>query len=112
VTGGFLVVRRDGVLWGLPAGEVAGIERSGSVVPGAEASTSPLPPPAKREFELRLTRGGRFGVDAVLTLASQLDVRPLSRRLRRFLPHGSNGLAMVAGEPMLMMTPAGEDSHD
>jgi hypothetical protein len=41
----------------------------------------------------------------VLTLASELQVRPLSARLRRFLPPGSTGLAMVAGEPLLLMTP-------
>jgi hypothetical protein len=112
MTGGFLVVRRDGALWGFPADEVAGIERSRPAAASADGSTALAPSPSRRDFELRLARGGRFGVDAVLTLASELEVRPLTPRLRRFLPHGSSGLAILAGEPMLLMTPSGEDSDD
>ncbi len=89
MTGGFLVVRRDGVLWGLDAAAVASIVK---VAPS---------------YQVRLANGGSLAVDAVLTLAGELQIRPLSRRLRRFLPRGSSGLAMHGGEPILLMAQAG-----
>ena len=99
MTGGFLIVRRDGALWGLPAGQVSGIER----VERAESATSGL--------DLLLADGGRLGVESVLTLAADLAVQPLSARLRRFLPAGSTGLAMLAGEPIVLMLREDDAAH-
>ena len=102
MTGGFLIVRRDGALWGLPAEHVSGIERVEKVTES---------PAEVGGFELRLTGGGRLAVDAVLTLAADLVVRPLSARLRSHLPAGSTGLAILAGEPLVLMTREVEVQH-
>jgi hypothetical protein len=66
---------------------------------------------AARGLELRFTGGGSLAVDAVLTLAGELRVQPLSARLRRFLPAGSAGLALLAGEPLVLMTREAEVPH-
>lgn len=99
MTGGFLIVRRDGALWGLPAEQVSAIERVERVAP------------AKSGLDLLLAGGGRLAVESVLTLAGNLAVQPLSARLRRFLPAGSSGLAMHAGEPIVLMLREGGASH-
>lgn len=99
MSGGFLIVRRDGALWGLPAEQVSAIEKVGSVEP----ATSGL--------DLLLAGGGRLAVESVVTLAGDLAVQPLSDRLRRFLPAGSSGLAMHAGEPIVLMMRQGGASH-
>jgi hypothetical protein len=108
VTGGFLVVRRDGALWGLPADEVAAIERLGAAPATPAAATGTGAETMSRGYELRLTHGGTVAVDAVLTLAGDVRIQPLSSRLRRFLPQGSCGLAMLAGEPMVLLAREGE----
>lgn len=95
MTGGFLVVRRNGTLWGLPAEAVAGIER----VVNAPRDT--------QAYQVRLADGGSLAVEAVLTLAEELPVRPLSTLLRRFLPPGSSGLALHGGEPILLLARGG-----
>lgn len=99
MTGGFLIVRRDGALWGLPAEQVSSIER----VERVEPATSGL--------DLLLAGGGRLAVESVLTLAGNLAVQPLSARLRRFLPAGSTGLAMLAGEPIVLMAREDDAAH-
>lgn len=109
MTGGFLIVRRDGALWGLPAEQVLSIARVESVA--AQIGDVPAPSPAARGIELRLAGGGCLAVDAVLTLAGDLRIRPLSARLRRFLPQESSALAMLAGEPMVLMTREGGVPH-
>lgn len=102
MTGGFLIVRRDGALWGLPAGQVSSIEKV-ERVERAEPATSGL--------DLLLADGGRLAVESVLTLAADLAVQPLSARLRRFLPAGSTGLAMLAGEPIVLMLREDDAAH-
>lgn len=99
MSGGFLIVRRDGTLWGLPAEQVSGIERVERVAP------------APSGLDLLLAGGGRLAVESVLTLAGDLAVQPLSARLRRFLPAGSSGLAMHAGEPIVLMLREGGAAH-
>ena len=96
MSAGFLVVRRDGALWGLPADLVATIERTGA------AAAAP-PGMAGGALEVRFADGRRLQVDAVLTLAGELAPRPLSARLRHLLPPGAAGLAMLAGEPLVVM---------
>ena len=116
MTAGFLIVRRAGALWGLPAAQVAGIERveraerlEGAKQAGEDSAT--------RRLELRLADGGSLvvtastagvcavNVDSPPTV--ELRVQPVSARLRRFLPAGSAGLALLAGEPVVLM--AGKD---
>lgn len=109
MTGGFLIVRRGGALWGLPAEDVSGIERVER--PASAAASTEGATPRAGGFELRLASGGRLAVEAVLTLAADLMVRPLSARLRPFLPAGSAGLAMLAGEPIVLLLRDGEVGH-
>ncbi len=109
MTGGFLIVRRDGALWGLAAEQVTGIEqvdRVDLIEPiAAPAGHGPEPPTARaaKGLTVRFTGGRRLAVDAVLTLAGELRIRPLSTRLSHFLPRDSSGLAMFAGEPVVLM---------
>lgn len=99
---GFLVMRRDGVLCALAAGEVAGIDRASTE---ESAKGDKIRPGGAQGLELRLTDGRRLAVESVLTLATDLRIRPLSPRLRRFLPAGSGGLSIHAGEPLLVLAP-------
>ncbi|MEO7794786.1 MAG: hypothetical protein ABIV06_08440 [Thermoanaerobaculia bacterium] len=114
MTAGFLIVRRAGALWGLPAGQVSSIQR---IEPAARDLASPTgsaeaeAPSAPGRFELRLAGGGSLAVDAVLTLAAELRIQPVSQLLRRFLPRGSSGLAMHGGEPLLLLAPDTEAPH-
>ncbi len=104
MSAGFLVVRRDGALWGLPADQVATIER-------AEAAPGAAPASGRGALEVRFANGRRLAVDAVLTLAGELSPRPLSARLRHLLPPGASGLAMLAGEPLVVMAREAEIAH-
>ena len=67
--------------------------------------------PATSGLDLLLADGGRLAVESVLTLAGDLAVQPLSARLRRFLPPGSSGLAMHAGEPIVLMLRGDDATH-
>lgn len=104
MTGGFLIVRRDGALWGVPADQVVTIERTTGASGGREASGT-------GDLEVCFVGGRRLAVDSVLTLAGELAARPLSARLRHFLPPGAAGLAMLAGEPLLLMAREVEIAH-
>ncbi|MEO8198090.1 MAG: hypothetical protein ABI689_15335 [Thermoanaerobaculia bacterium] len=104
MTGGFLIVRCDGALWGLPADQVALIERS------VEASGA-MAAGGASGLEVRFADGRRLAVDAVLTLVGELVARPLSPRLRQLLPPGAAGLAMLAGEPLVLMARESEVAH-
>ena len=101
---GFLVVRRGGALWGLPADQVATIERTGEATGARSAGPGGA-------LEVRFADGRRLAVDAVLTLAGDLSPRPLSARLRHLLPPGASGLAMLAGEPLVVMAREVEIAH-
>lgn len=104
MSAGFLVVRRGGALWGLPADQVATIERTGGA-----ATAQPAGPGGA--LEVCFADGRRLAVDAVLTLAGELAPRPLSARLRHLLPPGAAGLAMFAGEPLVVMAREVEIAH-
>ena len=101
MSGGFLIVRRGGALWGLDADQVATIERRDATA--RESGGGAL--------EVRFAGGRRLVVDAVLTLAAELAVRPLSSRLRHFLPAGAAGLALLAGEPLVLLARDNEVVH-
>lgn len=101
MSGGFLIVRRSGALWGLNADQVATIERRDATA--RESGGGAL--------EVRFAGGRRLAVDAVVTLAAELAVRPLSARLRHFLPAGAAGLALLAGEPLVLLARDNEVLH-
>lgn len=101
MSGGFLIVRRSGALWGLNADQVATIERRDAAA--REGGGGAL--------EVRFAGGRRLAVDAVVILAAELAVRPLSARLRHFLPAGAAGLALLAGEPLVLLARDNEVLH-
>ena len=86
VTGGYLLVRRDGVLWGVSNGAVEGLSRDGACY--------------------RLAVGGaELGVDEVVGVVPELAVWPVTGALRRFWPDMVGGLAVHAEAPLLIVDP-------
>ncbi len=83
---GFLLVRRDGVLWGVSNGAIDGISRDGAC--------------------FRLTVGGAdLGVDEVVGVVPDLAIWPVSGALRRFWPDVAGGVAVHADAPLLIIDP-------
>ncbi len=83
---GFLLVRRDGVLWGVSNGAVGGLTRYGA--------------------HYRLTVGGvELGVDEVVGVVPELDIWPVAGALRRFWLDAAGGLAVHAEAPLLIIDP-------
>jgi len=83
---GFLLVRRDGVLWGVANGAVEGITRHGA--------------------RFRLAVGGtELGIDEVVGVVPELAVWPLTGALRRFWPDVAGGLAVHAEAPLVIVDP-------
>ena len=84
---GYLLVRRDGVLWGVSNGAVEGLSRHGACY--------------------RLAVGGAvLGVDEVVDVVPELAVWPVTGALRRFWPDVAGGLAVYAEAPLLIVDPA------
>jgi len=84
VSGSFVVVRRSGSLWGLPAEAVAAIESG------------------EGHLRIRFAAGGALEVDTLVGLARHLDVRRAPRAISRWLPEHTVGLAIHQGEPVLV----------
>jgi hypothetical protein len=83
---GFLLVRRDGVLWGVANGAVEGLSRLGA--------------------RYRLAVGGtELGVDEVVGVVPELAVWPVAGALLRFWPDVAGGLAVHAEAPLLIIDP-------
>jgi hypothetical protein len=83
---GYLLVRRDGVLWGVSNGAVEGLTRHGA--------------------RYRLAVGGAaLGVDEVVGVVPELDIWPVAGALRRFWPDAAGGLAVHAEAPLLIVDP-------
>ena len=83
---GYLVVRRDGVLWGVSNGAVQGVSRHGA--------------------QLRLAVGGAtLGVDEVVGVVPELAVWPVTGAVRRFWPDVAGGLAVHAEAPLVIVDP-------
>jgi hypothetical protein len=83
---GCLLVRRDGVLWGVSNGAVEGISRLGA--------------------KYRLAVGGtELGVDEVVGVVPELAVWPMASALLRFWPDVAGGLAVHAEAPLLIVDP-------
>lgn len=84
---GYLLARRDGVLWGVSNGAVEGLSRHGT--------------------RYRLAVGGaELGVDEVVGVVPELAVWPVTGAVRRFWPDVAGGLAVHAGAPLLIVDPA------
>ena len=84
---GYLLVRRDGVLWGVSNGAIEGLTRDGACY--------------------RLAVGGAsLGVDEVVGVVPELEVWPLAGALRRFWPDVAGGLAVHAAAPLLIVDPS------
>lgn len=83
---GFLLVRRDGVLWGVSNGAVERLSRDG--------------------VRYRLAVGGAdLGVDEVVGVVPELAVWPVASAVRRFWPDVAGGLAVHAEAPLLIVDP-------
>jgi len=83
---GYLLVRRDGVLWGVSNGAVEGLTRHGA--------------------RFRLAVGGaELGIDEVVGVVPELAVWPLTGALRRFWPDAAGGLAVHAEAPLVIVDP-------
>jgi hypothetical protein len=81
---GYLLVRRDGVLWGVSNGAVEGLSRNGTCY--------------------RLSVGGaELGVDEVVGVVPELTVWPVAGALRRFWPDTAGGLAVHAETPLVII---------
>jgi hypothetical protein len=84
---GYLLVRRNGVLWGISNGAVERLSRDGA--------------------RYRLVVGGAdLGVDEVVGVVPELAVWPLTGAVRRFWPDVAGGLAVHAEAPLLIVDPA------
>lgn len=79
-----VIVRRSGVLWGLPAAGVEGVERHAGGV------------------RVRFAGGGEGFAEAVVTLAADLEVRRPPAPVARRLPAGAVGLALLGGQPVVV----------
>jgi hypothetical protein len=97
--GGFLILRRDGVLWGIDNAAVAGLTRSshrfridlGNVGNGGNGQS-----------------GRALSVDDILCVVEGLRVWPLAPAVQRFCPGLAGGVAgmSVHGEqPLLVVDP-------
>jgi len=83
---GYLLVRRDGVLWGVSNGAVEKLTRHGA--------------------RFRLAVGGaELGVDEVVGVVPELAVWPVAGALLRFWPDVAGGLAVHAQAPLLIVDP-------
>ncbi|HBL27984.1 MAG TPA: hypothetical protein DD490_14195 [Acidobacteria bacterium] len=83
---GYLLVRSDGVLWGVSNGDVRRLTRQG--------------------LRYHLEVGGiALGVDEVVGVVPELVVWPVSSALRRFWPEKAGGLAVHAEAPLVIIDP-------
>jgi hypothetical protein len=86
-SGGFLVLRRGPVLWGI-----------------ANIAVSRLSQHAGR---YRVAAGAcALAADEVLGVAGELAVRPVGRAVARFWPEAAVGFALYAGRPVVVIDPA------
>lgn len=85
MSGGWVVIRRGGALWGVRASSVTAVEGSGE------------------RLRIRLAAGGELDAEAVLGLADRLEVRRAPGAALRLLPEGVAGLALHRGEPLLIL---------
>ena len=86
---GFLILRRDGVLWGIDNAAVAGLTR--------------------RDGGFLLDVGGQpLAADDILCVVDGLKVWPVAPAVRRFCPDvaaGAAGMAVHGEQPLLLVDP-------
>jgi hypothetical protein len=92
MSGGMVVVRRDGSLWGVPAETVAAVEK------------------VDDGLAVRLVSGDAVAAEAVVGLAAGARIHSLSTAVRRRLPVGAVGLALWNAEPVVVLGDAGSGS--
>lgn len=81
---GYLLVRRDGMLWGVENAAVESLARQG------------------RTF--RLSLGGRaLGVDEIVGVVPELAVWPTAAALRWFWPEPAGGMAVHGEAPLVIV---------
>ena len=83
---GYLLVRRDGTLWGVDNADVESLTRAGA---GYRIGMAETP----------------LWVEEVLGVVADLLVRPVAPVLRRFWPDTAGGLAVHAERPLLILDP-------
>jgi hypothetical protein len=86
VSGGFLVLRRDGATWAVAHPEVRGMARRGG------------------GFEVTVA-AGTLAADEVLGVMAELRWHPAGPVLRRFWPEAARGLAVHGELPMVLIDP-------
>ena len=87
MSAGIVVVRRGGVLWGVPAEAVAAVERE------------------SEGLAVRLVSGDALDAEAVVALAGAARVQSLCRVVRRQFPAGAAGLTLWNAEPVVVFGP-------
>lgn len=86
MSGGFLLLRRAGGVWGIANGAVEGLARRGA--------------------DFHITAGGAALVaDEILGVVEDLVVRPAAPVVRRFWPEATAGLAVHGGTPVVVVDP-------
>jgi hypothetical protein len=83
---GYLLLRRDGGLFGVASADVLGLSRRGA------------------DYRVEMGERGLFA-DEVVGVIEKLDVRPLGRLVRRYWPESAGGWAIHAGAPVVVIDP-------
>ena len=83
---GFLLLRRQGGLWGIDSGAVAGLARRGG------------------RFRVQVA-GGVLEADEIVGVIAALAVHPLGALLRRFWPDAAAGWAIHDSAPVVVVDP-------
>jgi hypothetical protein len=90
---GFLILRRDGVLWGIDNAAVAGLTRRID----------------RYRIDIGIDAGSRaLAADDILCVVDGLIVRPLAAAVQRFCPglaEGVSGMAVHGEQPLLVVNP-------
>ena len=83
---GYLLMRRDGALWGVANAAVESLTRGdGGFRVGVGA--------------------GELCIDEIVGVVAELPVRPMAAALRRFWPEAAGGLAVHAEQPLVVVDP-------
>jgi len=113
---GYLVIEREGRLWGVAGTSVRRLTRSGEAASHGAGGAQP-----GQGGSLRLTvAGGDLTAHRVLAMVPDLEVTPTPGSLLRFWPEAADGLAVYEGRPLVVIDPQrppsvllrGEDEED
>lgn len=84
---GFLLLRRDGGLWGIANKAVDGLARQG------------------RDYRITVGGGSELVADEILGVVEELRIWPLAPVVSRFWPQPAAGLAVHGREPVVVVDP-------